>query len=459
MNRKTYNAAKKTLENNCYAINLHNQLLRRTLPSREFYVHQWNWDSATHAMALIHIDEMRAYEEIYSLLSGQWVNGLIPHIIFNPSETRYFPGPDIWDTEKTSGTTIATSGITQPPLITISAFYMYKTAKDRNQARIFQKNVIPKLVAYHEHLKKYRDPENSGLLTIIHPWESGTDNSPRWDNVLQQIDIGSIPDRIKETVNEGRTDNKLGELDDRPKVYDYYRYLYLTDLYKNWQWDFVKIVRESPFAVKDILFNAIWCYANDSLAQFLEETGKGKDAKKFRVWEQQTRDAIQSLWNSHSQIFKLINVTQGKKISIYEDTIANFLPLLAKAVTKTQLTQLINQLLDPKKYWSPVPLPSIALDNPKFELTRYWRGPSWPITNLLIIEGLRNYEMSNPCKKLQLKIIKKTMSMIEKYGFSEYYNPYGENTYTKRKTLGFGSFSWSAAIYIYLAHEYKLITF
>ena len=29
----------------------------------------------------------------------------------------------------------------------------------------------------------------SGLVTILHPWESGLDNSPIWDQPLSKIDV------------------------------------------------------------------------------------------------------------------------------------------------------------------------------------------------------------------------------------------------------------------------------
>jgi hypothetical protein len=32
-----------------------------------------------------------------------------------------------------------------------------------------------------------RDPEKTGLVTILHPWESGLDDSPVWDYALSQI--------------------------------------------------------------------------------------------------------------------------------------------------------------------------------------------------------------------------------------------------------------------------------
>jgi glucosylglycerate hydrolase len=29
-------------------------------------------------------------------------------------------------------------------------------------------------------------------VTIYHPWESGTDNSPRWDAALEPVEAGEV---------------------------------------------------------------------------------------------------------------------------------------------------------------------------------------------------------------------------------------------------------------------------
>ena len=48
--------------------------------------------------------------------------------------------------------------------------------------------LFPRLRAWHRYLASERDPDGSGLLVIYHPWESGTDNSPRWDTALGRLD-------------------------------------------------------------------------------------------------------------------------------------------------------------------------------------------------------------------------------------------------------------------------------
>src|SRR4029453_15670368 len=54
-----------------------------------------------------------------TLLSAQWRNGMIPHIVFANGVDGYFPGPPRWATSALAANaprTRHTSGITQPPV-------------------------------------------------------------------------------------------------------------------------------------------------------------------------------------------------------------------------------------------------------------------------------------------------------------------------------------------------------
>src|SRR5689334_23174080 len=104
-------AARKVLEGN--------DLGGSTKPSPNLYPHQWNWDSCFIAIGWSHMDTQRAAQEIRSLLKGQWRNGFVPQIVFNPEATGYFPGPDVWQSERSpdAPAEVRTSGISQPPVM------------------------------------------------------------------------------------------------------------------------------------------------------------------------------------------------------------------------------------------------------------------------------------------------------------------------------------------------------
>jgi hypothetical protein len=54
---------------------------------------------------------------------------------------------------------------------------------------------------------------------------------------------------------------------------------------------------------------------------------------------------------------------------------------------------MLNELLDPKKFWGDYVVPTVSRDDPAFkpESQQYWRGTIWPPTNYLVYQGLKAY--------------------------------------------------------------------
>jgi len=405
-------------------------------------------------MGLVYVREEAAFNELLSLIAGQRNNGLIPHIIYNSGETRYYPPADQWQTTRFTRDGIKTSGITDPPLIAIAAAYICDHASDEQKKRDFINMLLPAMMAYHDHLKRYRDPEDCGLLTIVHPWESGTDDSPRWDSVLNRIDMNKIPTDIKANVDLNRKDRRYQNSEERPTGADYYRYIYLIELFKDLAWDYTKILHETPFAVKDILFNSIWARANEALAALLHTYGNQEEANTYQRWAEQTQKALTNTWSEEYNQYCDIDVTQGRHQAIAAPTNAIFMPLYAGAVTDAQLDILLQRLSNTDEFCTEYPVPSTAIHSRYFDKERYWRGPTWPITNFFIIEGLKRYEATyKNVDQLATFFMQKTVQMIRDNGFWEYFDPLDDGTDNHAKGMGFSSFSWTAAIVILLLNK------
>ncbi len=67
---------------------------------------------------------LRAINELRAIFSCQWANGMLPQIRFMEGQHGYRPDADDWGvTEAISGpTALRTSGITQPPIMGLSAW-------------------------------------------------------------------------------------------------------------------------------------------------------------------------------------------------------------------------------------------------------------------------------------------------------------------------------------------------
>ena len=143
---------------------------RYTIPSSSVYPHQWLWDSCFHAIIYSKFREFDyAKDEIRSLLSAQWENGMIPHMIYWQKSSQHNID---WGTSKN------TSSITQPPMIAYAVERIVQGCKDKK----FVFEVFESLDRYYKWLHKERSDDY--ILSIIHPWESGEDDFIPWDNVM-----------------------------------------------------------------------------------------------------------------------------------------------------------------------------------------------------------------------------------------------------------------------------------
>jgi len=67
MDLELLNAAKEVLQRNTITVTVNGKPYERIIPSKDYYVHQWLWDSAGIAMGLVHVNEEAAFNELLSL--------------------------------------------------------------------------------------------------------------------------------------------------------------------------------------------------------------------------------------------------------------------------------------------------------------------------------------------------------------------------------------------------------
>ena len=135
---------------------------------------------------------LRGVAELWSLFRGQWSTGMVPHIVFDLTVARgaYEPGPNAWGTVGHAPPGTATSALCQPPVHAIALARVRDLASRRGADVLGEVDdaivdLYPRLVAWHRWLHTVRDPEGTGLVTILHPWESGLDNSPALPGLMQ----------------------------------------------------------------------------------------------------------------------------------------------------------------------------------------------------------------------------------------------------------------------------------
>jgi hypothetical protein len=410
-----------------------NDLGGSTKPAPDLYPHQWNWDSCFIAIGISRYDTARAETEIKSLLRGQWKNGLVPQIVFNPDATGYFPGPDVWQCDRSSDAPsgVQTSGITQPPILATAVRAIYDNASDKASATAFLSDVYPRVVAYHRFLYEQRDPDGSGLIVVVHPWESGLDNSPPYLDAGRHVEMAYRP---KYT----RLDTLHVAAKNRPTNKDYDLFVYLLEQMRAVNWDQRAYLQQAQMQVQDVLFNAVLCRANDDLAVIAEVVEA--DPAEARSWSRKTAGAInENLWDQDRDIYFSRDRVTGSLLR--DDTLAGFITLFGGVATSERAERMItSRLLSEEEYWprDGFPVPTTSMRSTWFNPQNYWLGPVWVNTNWMLARGLSRYGHGQRAAIIR----ERTLDLVSTSGYREYYHP--------RTGEGFGtdSFSWTAALTI-----------
>lgn len=394
-----------------------------TVPTDRLYPFQWNWDSAFVAMGFALYDTDRAYRELERLVEGQWADGMIPHIVFHQPSDTYFPGPDVWRTSHA----IPTSGITQPPVFAIALRKLHEATGDRARTLPLYEAALK----WHRWWYAARDPEGTGLVALLHPWESGSDNSPAWDIALARVPTTTDTPIVRKDT--GHVDASM-----RPHDEDYKRFIHLVDTYAACGWDPARQWAKAPFKVAEIQTTAILLKAGEDLEVLAAAFGRPEDAAEIAAFNEKTREAIQAQWRPALSRFVSRDLVSGQDIEAA--TQAGFIPLLSLDLDKSVADALVEEM----KGWSKglkVVFPTTKPGVESWEPKRYWRGPAWAIINWLLIDGLKRNGHPDAAEDLR----KSTVAAIEAEGFAEYFDPV-----TGEGCGGLG-FSWTAAAYLALS--------
>lgn len=414
-----------------------------TIPCKGLYPFQWKWDAGFIAIGYAHYDIEKAKTEITSLLSSQWLNGFIPHIVFHQESDTYFPGPDFHQSELNplSNKNYPSTGMTQPPVVGFTLEKIYHIAKDKKDILDFIKDNIDKLYNSHNYFYSCRDPKNEGLVYIYHNWESGTDNSPVWDDIWLTMN----PPEYKVE----RKDIKIVDPSERPTNREYDHYLHIIDIAKEHNYDDKKIAELSPFLVQDPLFNTLLIKSNQSLINLYQIIGGNEDKiKQLKEWQTKSINSFNDkLYNADLGAYVYYDLRNEKYIN--QISSSSFAPLYAGIPSKEQAANIVATMLDKFGGENRYLCASFDPESDRFNPKKYWRGPVWINMNWFLYYGLLDYGYD----ELANKIKSDSLELISKAGFYEYFNPNKEVYEYENGGYGGSDFSWTAALYLDLINN------
>ncbi|HSG07312.1 MAG TPA: trehalase family glycosidase [Longimicrobiales bacterium] len=290
---------------------------------------------------------------------------------------------------------------TKPPLAAWAVAGIFDATGDT----AFVREVYPALVAYHAWWYDNRDHDGDGLCEygstdgtrIAAAWESGMDNAVRFDEAVM-------------------LENHEGAWSLDQESVDLNAYLYAEKGY---------------------------------LAEMAEALGRADEARAYRVAADKLRTRIRdTMFDEETGYFYDVRMNSGEPIRVQGPE--GWIPLWAGVATDEQARRVAAVMMDPEKFFSLVPLPTLSMARSEFDpADGYWRGPVWLDQAYFGVRGLERYGFMDEGDALRARLLDAPAGLTGQGPIFENYDPRtGEG-------LNAPHFSWSAAHLLMLldAHD------
>ena len=246
---------------------------------------------------------------------------------------------------------------------------------------------------YVNWLYKYKDIDKNGLVEYTNSFNSGADDSPRFDSLYAKgYHIG---------------------------------------------------VMQPVEGIEQNVWLSLMHYNLAKMAGILDRTDAAKiHEKKAALLESKIEKYF---WNEADVMYYDINTTTHQQIKVKSEF--TFMTLFLKNAKKDRIKRLITEhLTNTKEFWLNYPVPSVAFSEPAFTESTMWRGPVWPNVNWLICLGLEQQGYKDIAKELALKTVKMVGpqyngdTCTRGPRFNEWFNPITGQAY------GNENMSWSCTV-------------
>jgi hypothetical protein len=323
----------------------------------------WLWDSCFHAIARSRLGDPRCVRELESVFSLQLPNGFIPHM-------GYFTKPQaslgMWHLP-------GRSDITQPP--------MYGHALVVLAGRGFAvEHLYAAATAALDYVLEHRRDPASGLIRVVHPWETGCDNSPRWDGWRDA------------PFNERRWNIKKRAL---------VRSLQLRD---GAAW------ANPGFDVGSAGFSALVAFNARELAELTANQDLLSKASALAR-------AIDGQWVRSQRTWSDVCLAGPRSTSTVRTLDALFGVLVSE--NRHHLDGAFAEIFDRRSFWRPHGPAGTAADERSYDPGAYWRGDAWPQELYLVMVAAQRRGRQADAGRLAERLVLGCLGS----GYAERWNP------------------------------------
>ena len=384
------------------------------LPSKSSYPRFFGWDSGWNIISQSAFDQEGSLAELEAVYNFQADSGmvaheaLIPELDKNKDPTYLWLGDKYFDAQ-------GRCRIIDPPSFLVAAEVLYSKTKSPRVLAL-----LPKVEKCLEYLIGPRDLFEDGLVSIIHPWEAGTDATPAFNQIT-----GLNPNNPFSVLHLAKTQTKI-----------------VNDC-AGQGWDLKKIAAMNEFVFEDLCMNSLTAAGAVSVSKLFAAAGQESKAQKWMARAKDMTAAMEKIfWDNERGIFYPRWDLQ-KKITARRVSVPSMLPLLTGLVSEDKAQRVLNNyLMNPDQFWGPwlVPFNSISemeKENTMFVKGELWRGPCiWINMNWMAARMAVKYGRKSIAETITLK----TAALIGRNGFREFYNP------ANGEGMGAKNFTWPALV-------------
>ncbi|MBD3588514.1 hypothetical protein HC965_03945 [Bacteroides sp. GM023] len=292
----------------------------------------WAWDSWEHATAVAIFNPELAKDQMRTMFDYQTPEGMIVDLI---------------SLDRKENNIVCS----KPPIAGWATYMVYQRSKDK----AFIKEMLPKLLKYHEWRYKYRDHDQNGLCeyggtgskVYMGQWESGMDVAVKFHGVKM--------------------------LKNAPEAYS--------------------------FDQESIELNSYLCAEKFYLAFMLDEVGDKETAAKYRKEGNELKKNIQEkFFDKETGYFYDRKLGTGELVKVID--ISGWIPLLTKVATPKQAEAVKNNMLSPELFGTYFPFSSLNHKHPLYQPDKgYFRGQTWMNYTYFGIRGFKNYGFTEEATK------------------------------------------------------------
>ncbi len=292
----------------------------------------WAWDSWEHATALSIFNPELAKDQMRTMFDHQTPEGMIIDLV------------SLYQKDNNKA-------CSKPPIAGWATYMVYQRTKDK----AFIKEMLPKLLKYHQWRYTYRDHDQNGLCeyggigpqVYMGQWESGMDVAVKFHGVK---------------------------------------------MLKNAEGAY-------SFDQESIELNSYLCAEKFYLAYMLEEIGDKEQAARLRTEGKKLKKMIQDkFFDKETGFFYDRKLGTGELVKVID--ISGWIPLFMKVATPEQAAAVKNNILDPELFGTYFPFSSLNHKHPLYQPdSGYFRGQTWMNYTYFGIRGFKNYGFAEDADK------------------------------------------------------------